>query len=160
MHHDCRRRVRGQPLAGELVAGLVFVQIELQPGQPLSLNAQHHHRLRLAHRRLEVALDLDSRTGLGRYFRQQFFGTAEQYTRAQPRQQQHVRASHAAVQNVAHNRHRHAVESVRANLANSRPQMRQDRAQVKQRLRGVLVHAVACVHHRQARRFFQQPRRS
>ena len=57
MHHDCRRRVRGQPLAGELVAGLVLVQIELQPGEPLGLDAQHHDHLRLAQRGFEVALD-------------------------------------------------------------------------------------------------------
>jgi hypothetical protein len=46
------------------------------------------------------------------------------------------------------------------NSAHSRPQVRQDRSQVKQRLRGMLVHAVARIDHRQARRLFQQPCRA
>ena len=62
MQHHRLGRVLGQPLAGELVAGLVLVQVQLQPGQTLRLDAQHHHRLRLAQRRLKVPLDLDSRS--------------------------------------------------------------------------------------------------
>jgi hypothetical protein len=38
--------------------------------------------------------------------------------------------------------------------------MCQNRAQVQQRLRGMLMHAVARVHHRQARRLLEQPGRA
>ena len=112
MQHHRLRRVRCQPLAGELVAGLVLLQIELQPGQPLGLNAQHHHGLRLLERGVEVALDLDAGAGARGLFRQQFFWPAQQHARAQARQQQHVRARNAAVQNVADDHYRHAGERV------------------------------------------------
>ena len=96
-----RGRERGQPLAGELVAGLVLVEIQLQAGEPLGLNAQHHDDLRLAEGGFEVALDGDAGAGAGRQFRQQLFGAAEHHARAQPGQQQHVGAGDAAVQDVA-----------------------------------------------------------
>ena len=49
MEHDRLRRERCQPLAGELIAGLVVLQIEdLHSREPLSLNAQHHDGLRFA----------------------------------------------------------------------------------------------------------------
>ena len=131
---------------------LYSFEIELQPGQPLRLNAQHHHRLRLAQRRIEVALDLDAGPSLRRQLRQQLLRSAEQHARAQPRQQQHVRARYAAVQNVADDGHRDARQGFGVDSLNARPQMRQNRAQIEQRLRGMLVHAVAGVEHRQARR--------
>ena len=80
--------------------------------------------------------------------------------RAHARQQQHIRSRHAAVQNVAGNHHRHPGERVGGNSGDSRPQVRQNRAQVEQRLRGMLVHAVARIDHRQARGLFEQPRRA
>ena len=48
----------------------------LQPRQALRLNAQHHHRLRLSQRCLEVSLDGNSGTCKCSYFRQQLFGVA------------------------------------------------------------------------------------
>ena len=63
MEHDRLWRERCQPLAGELIAGLVVLEIELHPREPLRLNAQHHDGLRLLERGLEVALDLDAGAG-------------------------------------------------------------------------------------------------
>ena len=83
--------------------------------------------------------------------RQQFFRSAEQHARAEPRQQQHVGARHAAVQNVADDGDGDAGERFGADFGDAGPQMRENGAQVEQRLRGMLVHAVAGVDHRQAR---------
>ena len=63
MHDDCGGRECGEPLAGELIAGLVLLEIELQTGEALGLNAQHHDGLRLAHGGFKVALDLDAGAG-------------------------------------------------------------------------------------------------
>ena len=68
--------------------------------------------------------------------------TAERHLAAHPRPGQDVRAGHAAVQHVAHDPHLQPLERAQALL---------ERVEVEQRLRGVLVLAVAGVDHRRAR---------
>jgi hypothetical protein len=148
------RRVRRQPLPGELVAGLVLFEIQLQPGQPLGLDAQHHHRLRLAQRGLEVALDLDARPGRAASSGSSSFGP-QSSTRAPSRGsssmlERATRLCRMSPTMVTVTPASVSGPSTHAQL-HTRPQMRQDRAQVEQRLRGMLVHAVAGVEHRQAR---------
>ena len=65
VHDDGAGRVGGEALAGELIAGLVFVEIELKAGEALGLDAEHHDGLRLAERGVEVALDFNAGTGVG-----------------------------------------------------------------------------------------------
>ena len=113
MQDDGRGSVRGQALAGELVVGLVLFEIELQAGEPLGLNAQHHDHLRLAQRSFEVALDRRCRACTRGQLGQQLFGAAEEHARAEPRQQKHVGAGDAAVQNVADDGDGDAGESFR-----------------------------------------------
>ena len=101
MHDDGGGRVGSEALAGELVAGLVLVEIELQAGEALGLNAQHHDGLRLAQGGFEVALDDDAGAGVGGHLGQQLLGSAEHDACAEARKQQHVGAGDAAVQDVA-----------------------------------------------------------
>ena len=101
-------------------------------------------------------------TGLGGELGQQLFGSAEQHARAQARQQQHVGAGDAAVQDVADDgdgdagRRRFGVDAAR----DAGAQVGEDGAQVEQRLGGMLVHAVAGVEDGQAGLGFKQPGRA
>ena len=60
MHHDGLRCAGAQPLTVQLVAGSVLLQVDVHAGQPLLLDAQHHHNLCLLQRPIEVALDGDA----------------------------------------------------------------------------------------------------
>ena len=60
MHHKGTRPAGAQPLAMQLIADDVFLQVDVHPGQPLLLDAQHHHDLRLLQGAIEVALDGDA----------------------------------------------------------------------------------------------------
>ena len=56
------------------------------------------------------------------------------------------------MENIAADRDREARERIFVHLCRAAPQHPQDRAQIQQCLRGVLVHAVAGVQHRQRKR--------
>ena len=132
----------------------------MQAGEPLGLNAQHHHRLRLAQRGFEVALDRDARAGVRGQLRQQSVGP-QSSTRAPSRGSSSMFERATRLCRMSPTIVTVTPASVSAvTFSTPGPQMRQDGAQVEQRLRGMLVHAVAGVEHRQARRFFQQPRRA
>jgi len=150
----------GEALAGELVDGFVLVEVELHSGQALGLDAQHHHDLRLAEGGFEVADNFYAGTGLGGEFGQQGGRSAEQQARAETRQQQHIRAGDAAVEDVAGDADRHAGEGFGGDLFDAGAQMSEDGAQVEQGLGGMLVHSVAAVEDGQAGLGFELPGRA
>jgi hypothetical protein len=70
MHHDGLRRTDTQPLTVQLIAGGVLIQVDVDPSQPLFLNAKHHYNLRLLERAIEISLDADAGPKFQGYFRQ------------------------------------------------------------------------------------------
>ena len=89
---------------------------------------------------------------------------AEQHPRAEARQQQGVGAGDAAVEDVADDGDGDALQGVRVDRGRDRrsrwggcedgasgSEVGEDGAEIEQRLRGVLVHAVACIEHRAGR---------
>ena len=112
MHDDGFWCLCGEALAGELVGVFVLREVELQSGEALGLDAQHHDDLRLAQGGFEVAFDGDSRAGVGGGVGQQLRRSAEDDARAEARQQQHVRAGDAAVEDVADDGDGDAAEGI------------------------------------------------
>jgi len=88
------------------------------------------------------------------------FGAAQQHARAEPRQQQHVRARNAAVQNVAYDAYSNAGQRLRIHRRSAGRRCARMVRKIEQRLGGMFVHTVAGVDHRQARFSLQQPGRA
>ena len=151
VHHDGLRRTGSQPLTMQLIASGVLLEVDVYPGQPLLLDAQHHHNLRLLERAIEISLDGDAGTQFQGRVRQERGRPAEQDAGSEPGQQKRIGASHAGVQNVAGNRHRNALEQGFAWGVFGPAQGTEHGSHVQQRLGGMFVHAIPGVQHRQTR---------
>ena len=128
---------RRHPVGVEPVAAAVLPHGREEGGvHPLALDPQHHHDVALGQHRVEVVGDL-GRPGLDPD-RQQRRRRHQRDRRAERREQQHVRAGDPAVQDVADDRDAQPLEPAEP-LAHGEG--------VQQRLRRVLVGAVAGVDH-------------
>ena len=136
--HDHRFwRVRGDAFGVGLVATAVVVEVDLQAGEALGLNAQHHDDLGAAQGCIEVAFDDDAWTqsscGLG----QQFGRTAEDDFGAEAREEQCVRTRDTAVQNIAADGERDALKEIVFHCRRRNAEELEDGPQIEQRLGGV-----------------------
>src|ERR1700735_5586826 len=145
MHDKRGRRMGREALARELVAGFVLLEIDLLPREPFSLDAQHHHDLRLLQRSVEVALNRDAGARAHREPRKELSRAAEHYACTQSWEQEHIGAGHPAMKNVSGDGYGDACKRVPRDRLNVRTQMGEDGTQIEQSLRRVLVHAIACV---------------
>ena len=157
VHDDGGGRERGEALAGELVGGLIGFEVELESGEALGLDAEHHDDLRLAQGGLEVALDGDAGASGGCDLREEFPGAAEDDLGAETREKEHVGASDAAVEDVANDGDGDAAEGVSGDGGEAGKQVLEDGTEVEQGLGGMLVHAVAGVEHGQAGELLENP---
>ena len=144
-------RTGAQPLTMELIASGVLLEVDVYPGQPLLLDAQHHDDLRLLERAIEISLDGDAGAQFQGDVGQERGRAAEQDAGSEPRQQKRIGASHAGVQNVAGNRHGYALEQGLAWGVFGPAQSAEHGSHVQQRLGGMFVHAIPGVQHRQTR---------
>ena len=129
-----------QPLGIELIQQNVVVRRKRRIVQPLRLHAQHDNDVRVLQRFLHLvnAPNRHARRDFLQLPRHPHRRPAQREPAAEFPQQVNVRTRHAAVQNVAQNRHVQVFD---------RPQPVANRKRVQQSLRWVLVSAVARVHH-------------
>ena len=137
VHDDGVVGQQRHPAGVQPVPAAVFAhRREVRGIHPLGLHPEHHHDVGLGQRRREVVADL---ARPGRYGdRQQRGRRDERDVGAERAQQQHVGPGHPAVQDVADDRDAQAVQA-----AEPAPHGEG----VEQRLRGVLVRAVAGIDH-------------
>ncbi len=117
----------------------------MQSGEPLGLDAEHHDDVRLRQRSIEVALNGQARPHRSRNLGQKRKRARQQHSRAQTRKQQRVRARNAAMEDVAADGDGYARKCLRGGLGRTPAQHAQEGAEIEQRLRRVLVCAVAGV---------------
>ena len=110
MHHNSPRSAGTQPLPVQLIAGRVFIEVYVHAGQPLLLDAQHHHHPGLLQGAIEVALDGDARAQFPGYVRQQRGRSTEDDAGTQAGQQERIRARHAGMEDVANDGHGDALK--------------------------------------------------
>ena len=135
MHDDDIGLGAGEGALGQAEVARVFVDRgEEVLALALELDAQHHDHVGVAHAGVQIAGA--SRPRLRSSGGSRVGGPTRRTVRAEGAQREDVRARHAAVQDVADDGHREAVEAALA-LANGE--------RVEQRLRRVLVGAVAGV---------------
>jgi len=144
VHDDGVLRQQRHPADVEAVAAPVLADgREVGRVHPLLLHAQHHHHVALAQLRVEVVggparprVDRERHEG----------GRGDQrHVRAERGQQQHVGPRHPGVQHVADERHPEPVKALATPVGAAEALAHRER--VEQRLRGVLVRAVARVDH-------------
>ena len=173
VHHESLWRMGGKALTGELVGVLVLGEVDLESRKAFGLDTEHHDDLGLPECGFEVALDGDARTGVGGGVGQELCWSAEDDASAEARQQEHVGAGDAAVKDVADDGDGDSGEGGRQYcgfLDCARPasfaqddslrceiEMGQDRAEVQESLRGVLVHAIAGVKDGEAGFLLEEP---
>jgi hypothetical protein len=150
VHDEDVRSVGGDAFFGELVLLDVGSQVERKTGEAFLLNAEHHGDLMragggLCQRMVEAAFDLDAWVQAEGVIGQKGFGAAEDDASAKARQQHGIRAGDAAVADVAGDDDGDALEAGLAGRCRVEAEAREHGAEVEQRLRGMLVHAVACI---------------
>ena len=118
---------------------------------PLQLHAQHHDDVGVANRFIHVGGQRDARRDLLQLLRQQRSRPAQHDIGPELRQQVHVGPRHAAVRDVADDRHPQPFQLLAAVENGSR---------VEQRLRRMLMRAVAGVDDRRFQMALQKMRRA
>ena len=118
---------------------------------PLQLHAQHHDDVGILNGVADIGGQAHAGRELRQFHRQQRRRSAEHDLRAELGEQVHVGARHAAVRDVADDRHPQAFQV---------PAAIQNGARVQQRLGGMLVRAVAGVDDRRGQVARQKMRRA
>src|SRR6202790_2246372 len=142
MQHDGVRLCAAQSLRAQLIEKDVVARGKRRLVQALGLHAQHQNHVRAFERFLDAkhAPDLCAlRADVLEFPRNPHRRTAQGKLAAEFSQQLNIRARYAAVRNVSENGHVQILDSALA-LANGQ--------RVEQALRRMLVHAVACIDHR------------
>ena len=157
MQDDRLGREGSQTRTGELVLLFVLVEVKLEPGKALGLDAEHHDDLGAAKGGFKAALNLDSGASARSQLRKQLFGTAKNHLGTEARQQEHVGAGDATVQDVTNNGDGDAVQRMLVDLGNAGAKVSEDGAQIEQGLGRMLVHTVASIDDWKPGFAFQQP---
>ena len=147
VHHDGVIPRQREPLPGEAIQVPVFARggDEL-PVHPLVLEAQHHHHVRARQSGIEMMEHLHPHRLYAHGH--QRGRRAQAHRRAQRLQAQDVGARHAAMQDIAADRHGKAGELPVPARFPPRGQRVAQREGIKQPLRGMFVLPVACVENR------------